>query len=970
MKNQFIFFLIIILTCTFSFTIAQNGTIRGSVYEESTGEELIGVSVIVEGSTIGSITDLDGQFSISVAPGTYTLNLSFISYQTLSIEGVEVKANEVTLLNNLQLLDAAEVVGEVVVSAQRIVTSEAAIMNIKRKSVELMDGISAEQIQKTGDGTAVEAAKRVTGVSIEGGKYVYIRGLGDRYSKTTFNGLDIPGLDPDRNSLQLDIFPTNLIGNLMVSKNFTADKPADFTGGLLDIETKSFPSQKLFSVSLGVGYNPLMNFNKDYLTYSGSKTDFLGMDNGQRALPNEVMQIESNGDRFPYPNVASDEEVFNLSNSFNKDLGVDKKMSFLDIDGSITYGNQIDLLKNKDNGGSNKKLGYIFSLSYKSDYKFYENVTYGEYQRLADPSENELVWINLYEGAYGERSFLLGGLAGLAYKNNNSKYKLTVLRLQSGTSRAGQFTQRNNGDAGVGASGYEGISDNLEYNERSLTNFQLAGEHSIKDSKWELDWGVSPTISVSEDPDIRSTAFTYKRTDTTFSAGDAGFPIRIWRSLNENNIPAKVDLTNKYKLFNRDAKLNFGASHVYKNRSYEILTYNLSSNGTTQSWGAGDPDDVLQEENLFPNGSNQMFFESGNGRPNSNEYSANSNTTGVYASTEISPFERFKAIIGVRMEYFALRHTGRDISGNNVLDNEKVLSDLDFFPTANFIFAINEFQNLRFAYGRTVARPSFKEMSFASIVDPFTSRIFDGGMFAIGDWDGKLHSTYVNNVDVRWEYFLKGGQVFSVSSFYKHFNDPIELVRIPEQQTTIEYQPRNVGDGQVFGLEGEFRKNLDFITPALNSLYINGNVTGVYSVVTMTDAEFDSRKSREKIGENITNKREMSGQAPYVVNAGISYEQDKIGLDLGLYYNVKGKTLFLVGNGLNPDVYVAPFHSLNFKASQKFGANKKWKASLSIDNLIGDDRLWQFESYNATPQIYEKRDLGRSFSFGISYSMN
>ncbi|MCB0536720.1 MAG: TonB-dependent receptor [Bacteroidetes bacterium] len=962
--------IIALLALCFTTVFSQNGTIRGSVLEEATGEGLIGVTVVIDGTTKGTITDFDGHFSISAEPGTYAIKASFISYQTIRIENVVVKPNEVTLLNNIIMKSDDEELSEVVVTAKRIETSEAAVMTIKRKSIEILDGISAEQIQMTGDGTAVEAAKRVTGVSVEGGKYVYIRGLGDRYSKTTFNGMDIPGLDPDRNTLQLDIFPTNLIGNLMVSKNFTADKSADFTGGLLDIETKDFPDQRIISFSLDVGYNPNMHFKKDYLSYQTSKTDFLGFDNGSRALPSEVQAIENSKGRFPYPNVNPNDEVFKLSNSFNKDLGVDKKMSILDFSGSFTIGNQYDIKKDSETGSSNKKLGYIFSLSYKSDYKYYDDVTYGEYQRLADPNEKELIDVNIFKGAYGERTFLLGGLAGLAYKNRTSKYRFTVLRLQSGTSRAGQFSLYNNGDAGVGASGYTGISDNLEYNERSLTNFMLGGEHSIKENKWEMKWGLSPTLSTSKDPDIRSTAFTNKNDELLFSAGDAGFPTRIWRSLNEYNVPVKLDITNNYTLFKRDAKVKFGASHVYKNRNYEILTYNLSSNTTlnNQSW-TGDPDDVLNEENLFPNGTNQMYFESGNSRPNANQYSANSNTTGFYASTEVSPAKKLKTVIGLRMEYFALRHTGRDISQTNVLDNKKVLSSFDFFPTANLIYAITEKQNLRISYARTIARPSFKEMSYASIVDPFTSRIFDGGMFAIGDWDGNLHETYINNVDLRWEYFMNKGQVLSLSGFFKHFKDPIELVRIPEQQTTIEYQPRNVGTGMLFGLEAEFRKNLGFITPALDNLYINGNITGVYSVIDMTDTEYNARKTRERTGETIDKKRVMAGQAPYVINAGISYFNHELGLDVGLFYNVKGKTLFLVGNGLNPDVYVTPFHNLNFKASQLFGKEKRWKCSVSIDNIIGDDRLWQYESFEATPQIYEQRKPGRLFSVGFSYTL-
>ena len=246
MKNLFFgFFLIFSLSIS-----AQNGTIRGTVIENETGETVIGANVAVLNPLTGTSTDLDGQFSISIAPGTYTVQFTYISFQKTIVESVEVKAGEVANIGNIRMNSSALALDVVVVSATATRKSEAALNTMRKKSATMMDGISAQKMALTGDGTAIEAAQRVTGVSIEGGKYIYVRGLGDRYSKVTLNGMDIPGLDPDKNSLQMDIFPTNLIDNIIVSKNFTPDLPADFAGGLVNIETKSFRSfiSSLFSI--------------------------------------------------------------------------------------------------------------------------------------------------------------------------------------------------------------------------------------------------------------------------------------------------------------------------------------------------------------------------------------------------------------------------------------------------------------------------------------------------------------------------------------------------------------------------------------------------------------------------------------------------------------------------------------------------------------------------------------------------
>ncbi|MEZ5059797.1 MAG: TonB-dependent receptor [Saprospiraceae bacterium] len=959
MKKTLFFLFIFVLTQGFS----QNGIIRGVVIDDAVGESIIGANVFVKDNpTSGAVTDLDGSFSFSLPAGTYTLQVKYIGYQTITIDDVVSDPKEENVLGTIRLSEGDLELDEVVVTAKVIKTSEVALLTLKRKSAVMMDGISSAKFKQVGDATAVEAAKRVTGVSIEGGKYVYVRGLGDRYSKSMLNNVDIPGLDPDKNTLQMDIFPTNLIDNIIISKNFAAEMPADFTGGLLNIETKDFPERKLLSVSVSTSYNPQMNLNSDYLTYNGGGTDFLGFDDGTRALPAGAQDGSA-----PFPFVNSNQEVSDFAKSFNPTLGARRTTSPMDFSASFSMANQIGL-KNSTNS-----LGYIFSLSYKTDYKYYDDVVYGEFQKTLSPTEYQMNYATVQSGQLGEKNVLLGGLAGIAYKTAKSKYRLTLLHLQNGESRAGQFDIDNNG-AAVGQSGYIAKSDNLEYNQRGLTNVLINGVHKYDDGNWEVDWRLSPTLSSISDPDIRKTAFTYTPTNTFFSAGAGGNPSRIWRSLTEVNGIGKVDITRKHLLFDNPGKLKFGLSNTYKFRDYEILSYDIQF-FANQSWDSTDPNAVLNPENIYPNEPNAIYFQSGNGRLNPNAYQSNSNNAAAYISEEFQLLKKLNAVIGLRAEYFVQRHTGRDqlyangdkINGRN-LDNEVVLESLDLFPTANFIYGLTDMQNLRASYSRTIARPSFKELSFAQILDPITNRIFNGSLFTYSSWNGQLVSTNIDNMDLRWELFMENGQIFSVSAFAKAFNNPIELVRIPEQQTSTEYQPRNVGDGFLYGFEVEFRKDLDFITPAMKNFNISGNLTIIESMIEMTDVEFNSRQSYLKDGETLDRNRQMAGQSPYVINGGVSYNSDDLGLDVGVFYNVKGPTLTIVGAGLFPDIYMKPFHSLNFSVLKKIGKNQNTTIDFKVANILNSKLQSVYQSYNADDQIFNSINPGISFGLGLSHN--
>lgn len=946
--------------------MAQTGILRGKVTEASTGEGAIGATVTLEGTTNAAFTDIDGEFTLSVPYGKHNLVVTYVGFQKKTIADIDINAQKTEVyLENIVLDTDTQTLQEVVVKAEILRTSEAAITMIKRNSSVILDGISSAKMKITGDATAVEAAKRITGVSIEGGKYVYVRGLGDRYTKTTLNGVDIPGLDPDRNSLQMDIFPTSLVDNIMVSKNFSAEMPADFTGGLMNVETKAFPENKVFNVSLGVGYNPQANLKSDFLTYDGGNSDFLGFDDGSRALPELA-----GGTNVPTPiSGHSTEEVTSFVKSFNPELAAKTKSSPLNYSGGITFGNQHLV------GQTSNKFGYIFSLNYKLDYQAYDDVSYGEYQRFSDASLTEMRYATIQNGEYTDESVLLGGLAGLAFKTRSSKIRFTAMRLQNGEKRAGVFDIDNDGEA-VGQSGYIAKSNNLEYNQRSLSNFLLGGTHLLSSDKFEIDWKLGTTYSVSEDPDIRKTAFTYTSNgDILFSAGAGGNPSRIWRDLDEVSQNGRVDLSYGYHYGGNAAKVRAGVNVLRKERNYEIKFFDMQFFGS-QNWGTDDISAVLNDVNIFPNRPNRIYYQSGNNDPNPNQYNSRSLNQGYYVSNEMVFRDKLKVIAGLRLENFKQYHTGRDqsyasgdIQNGRNLEDDVVLSSVNLFPSLNMVYKLGEFSNARFAYAKTIARPSFKELSFAQIIDPLTNRIFNGSLFTYSDWSGELQETNIDNFDLRLEKYGDRGQLISLSAFYKNFKNPIELIRIPEQQTSTEYQPRNVGDGTVLGLELELIRNLAFINQTMENWQLSLNFSAVKSQIDMSDAEYQSRLEYVRDGETIETTRKMAGQAPFIVNGGISYNSLEKGIDAGLFYNVKGSTLNIVGIGLFPDVYTEAFHSLNFGFTKRLGKSEKLSLDFKVSNILNDKMDVVYKSYKAEDKIFSSVNPGRSFSTGISFKL-
>ncbi|NQX84730.1 MAG: TonB-dependent receptor [Flavobacteriaceae bacterium] len=951
MKNTtrcFTLCLVYLFTLTFSF--AQSGTVTGTIMDGEFAEPMAFSNVIVKGTTTGTTSDFDGKYSLLLEPGTYTLVFSYVGYNTQEISNVIITSDKETVID---ITLSANTLETVVITTSVKRNTENAVLNFQKKSVTLLDGLSAQSIKKTGAGNIAGAVKSVPGVSVQGGKYVYVRGLGDRYTKSILNGLDIPGLDPDRNTIPMDIFPTNIIDNVIILKSASAEYPADFTGGIVDIVTKDFPTKAEYSISLGADYNLSMHFNDKFLTYEGSATDMLGYDDGLRNRPIHRYQ--------PIPATSENRVLLTtLTNRFQKQLKADQENSGLNFNFGFTAGNQYEI--------GNNKLGYQASVSYKNKSTFYENRIDGSYTKDEnDTSAYALLGDRNTEGNEGIRETLLNTLAGITYKTEVSKYKFTFLHIQNGESSAGAYDDEIF-EGGGGSGAISATKDALTYTQRAITSFAFNGNHQLgKDNGWKLKWAFSPSFSQVLDKDHRITPLRIQQSDVvgdvyTIDPSSVGSPTRIWRNLSEENWVSKFDIDKKYELFERSAKVIFGAGYTYKFRDFNTDTYIFAATDAAKIIANGDANNILATENIWtPETDEGAFLDSNSIFDPANSYEGEGHIASLYVSNEFNVSEAFKAVLGVRVEQFELYYSG--VKDNVPVESEKTIDVLDIFPSANLIYALNDDMNLRSSYYRTTARPSFKEASTAQIADPITGRLFIGGLDN-GEYD-PIAPTYINNFDMRYEWFRESGQMIAISGFYKSFKDPIEIVffKTAPRQLTV----ANLGNAKVYGIELEGRQKFGWLAKNLDNLQLNINVSLMNSVLDMSDDEYESRVLAARVGETINDTRELQGQSPLLVNVGLDYSNEDKGLRTGLFYNVQGKTLEVVGTGIIPDVYTKPFHSFNFTLNKSFGENKNSSIDFKVSNILGQKRESAYESYNAADRVFKLRDPGTAFSLGYSY---
>lgn len=950
--------ILIILSIT---TFAQKAIVRGQISDKSNGETIPFANIYVKDNmSIGTTSDLDGNYTLKLDEGTHTIVYSFTSFVNVEKE-LTVKGGQ-TYIENIQMGTSNEVLVEFTVTAEKKASNTmAAFDREKMKATNMVDGTSSEQMKKTGDGDAGEVIKRVTGVSVEGGKHVYVRGLGDRYTKTILNSMEIPGLDPDRNTVQMDIFPTNLIDNITVYKTFTPELPGDYTGGLVNILTKDFPSQKTLSFTAGFGYNTITTFNPNFILYPKGSYDFIGFDDGSRIMP--VSQYTE----FPDPS-ENDAELTRLTQKFNSQMAVAPSTALMNQTYSFGIGNQINSEK-KD-----LDYGYNFYVNYQNNYQFYEDVKYNAFRKDPDSTNNEMFPDRKSVGQMGQQNVIWSALLGQSIKINKlHKISLNLFHTQNGQSQAANLTEQN-----FETNPAVLMKQSLQYTQRAVSNLNLSGKHTLVKNKWNANWAISPSYSTILDPDIRSTVL--EREDDPVNEGEYVYRLnqsvggeirRIFRDLREYNFNSKFDFEYTFKKKDSlESKIKFGASETFKSRSFDVFDYVFNVENTL--YLPNDPNYFFAEENIWTPETDKGTYGRGE-RELANSFDATQMILGAYVMNELPVTEKFKAVYGVRAEKAINKYTGQNNSGTVIYNNSTVLDELNFLPAINLVYAVKdslfETMNIRASYAQTLARPSFREKSIAQIYDPIQGRRYNGNI--------DLLQTNIHNADVRWEYFYGRTEVLSVSGFYKKFINPIEIVSF--EVAPNEVKPTNAGEANVYGIELEARKRIGWQEKDYNKLYVGANFTWVKSQIDMNKVFIDKgdvqytekeiRQANARDGEIIGDYRPMFGQSPYLVNAFISFSQDSLGIDANLSYNVQGKRLAVIGIGAIPDVYEQPFHSLNFKISKKFGKDMQWKGSLTAQNLLNFAQRRFYESYMAESQVYDYLLQGRTISASISYTL-
>ncbi len=976
----------VLVAPVFGQELAGSGSIFGLVREADSGNSITNVAVGLVGSPLRGVTGSDGRYSILMVPaGVYDVTFSHASYERQVVREVRVVAGEATPLDvGLRLpmfeLELMEVM------ADPLGGLDAELRLERQQSASLVDAISSDMFSRLAAGDAAEIMTKVTGVSVVEGKFAVIRGLSDRYNLALLNGADVPSADPYRKAAQLDLFPADVIESVVVSKTFTPNLPGGFAGGSMDIRTKSFPEKFVFKTSIGVGYNTQATFNDDFLTYPGGGHDWLAMDDGTRALPNELMDVSGNdlnallqtatSGSLSIPlseKTAAAEELDRLVRSFGTPyMGPERDAPPLDHDFNLGMGDTALL------GGSEVPLGYFANISYERDYRYYE----GGIRRRYAPRAGEPHIYQDYEDTRSATLAQWSAMANLATRPwEDHELAYTFLYTQSSEDQARVLYGQ------IESSGEDQFNDDrrthrntLYWTERNLTFNQFRGDHQFPQwSDLQVDWLVSLASTSQEEPDLRYFNFiSYPNpTDPTsplrgvdLISNNTPFPdrpTRYFRTLEEQNFSPKIDLT----LPVDDARglkweLKTGALLSQSDREFNERTFSYSGGSGSlvdvetfpfnYMLGTNAPPPQLVVQNNRPR---YVFSRTLDSRFGNNFYDGSQDISALYGMLEIPVLESVRLVGGVRYEDTLLEVTSSAYQSTSSFTGR--IDQGDLLPAINLTWEFREGMNLRLSYAETVARPTYREFARYRSFDVVGDQEVEGNPF--------LQMTQIQNADVRWEWFTKGGGILSVGGFLKFLTDPIEKFNAT---LTVDGEPiwtssadfvtfLNSEEATVWGLEFEARQNLGIFDEALDPFSVGVNATYINTEVPIEE-EIQQLKLTAT-GELFTT-RPLFDQSPYIINADISYDNLRSGTAATLSYYYAAERLSLVSNG-GWDIYEQGAPSLDLVVTQRLGA--RYFLKFSARNLLNPEIVNSYSVNGSDDQEYIYSSYTKGVTFGLSF---
>lgn len=873
--------------------------IKGVVIDQKSKETLIGAVVTVDGTNVKAITNIDGNFLIDgmKKDKTYTLYINYVGYKTQKIDGVQAKdADQV-----IALQPDEQQLKEVTVTAVERRNTDAAMIQVAKNSPVIVSNVSAQEISRTQDTNAGEVIRRVPGVSLIDDKFVMVRGLSQRYNNVWVNGGAVPSSEADSRAFSFDIIPSSQIDNLTIVKSPTAEYPADYSGGFIIVNTKEIPAENSFNIAVGGNWNTSSAFQN--FSYSkGSGTDFLGFDNGLRSLNGGIHaalnpQLNANG------KPVGDYATSLLGNGLNNDWLVKNRKPLGDLKLAASL-NQRWML-----GG--RTLGMLAALNYTNEYRTYENMENNLYG-IYDAANDKPNYLRHSVDDQYNNNVRLGAMLNFTFlsKDGNHKYQLKNIFNQLATSR---YTWRD------GVSAQSNLERSAEYYYRSRTTYngQLTGKHTFTSDA--LDWSIGYAYANRHLPDRRRYLIDDALESGVYALSTGNDISREWTQLDEHILSLGVNDKHHFKFGNFEPDLKVGAYGEYRSREYQtrnfIYNWNVSDNNMPSDFRHSDIPTLLSSEANMGYDKLYLLEE----KQMRNNYRGHNTLGAGYLALSL-PFGKLGIHAGVRFE-----HNDMELISNS-RDYEKSESSRhyktdDVFPSLNTTYKISDQHQVRLSYGRSINRPEFREVS--------SSVYYDFDLASNVQGNTELKNCYVDNLDLRYEWYPSRGELISLAVFYKHFDSPIEWTYTVAGGTDLIYSYKNAKSANNYGVELDIRKNLGFIGLKDFSWSFNG-------ALIKSKVQFEKGAKEED--------RPMQGQSPYLINTGIFYKNAPLKMDIALLYNRIGKRIIGVGrsegstgddsNSRVPHSYEMPRNTIDFSLAKKFGEHLELK--LNVRDLLAE----------------------------------
>jgi len=888
----------------------------------------------------GILTGQDGKFHFELPPATYRAIFHYQSYSVLVRDNLKVAPGgildvSVTLTPRPLQLKGIEVKG------QEAKGTEASALNKQKKAEVVSDALTSEQISKSTDSNAAEALQRVTGLSVVGGKYVYVRGLGERYSSTQVNGTSVGTPEPNKKVVPLDVFPSGALDNIVVQKTYTPDQEGEFAGGVINLSTRDFTMAKNFSQTLSVGYSAYLT-DKKFLTYQGGKLDFLGFDDGTRDYP-DLFKSKA-GDKpvvqkgvFGGPGFSA-QEIQELGRSFNKVWTPET------VGGAPNYGYSMSYSNTKKLLGKDVGLLGAFSLANSFSTQDRENNAYSGTSTRLQP-------LYLYDVRESNQEVLGGGMANLSVRLAPEQ-TIRVRGLYTRSSDDNTWIQQGP-NYNYGAELFRVTS--LDFVERGLFLGVLDGSHQINGlGKLQADWHASYSEAMRDEPDRRDSAYESDGRGGILLTGREQLPLtRIFGDMHEYDRSLGADLQKPFRLWGtRDTKFKFGGAFRKRNRmsAFRRLGFTLGTAGRDSLDLSLPPESLLVDPNIRPG----YFALQENTRAN-DAYDASQEIHAGYGMATIPVLSRLDLLIGARVEMSDQFVESKSPFVGGPPPEDIQLKNTNTLPSINATARITDAMNVRGGYSLTVSRPELREMS------PFNMYDYETGYTEEGNPD--IKSTTIENYDARWELFPGTNELLAVSVFRKTLYQPIEDVVLGSSGGYI-LQPRNGRDGRLEGVELETRVGVRSIwnalplgkaSSSLDHWAVNVNFSAVESSVRVSTTS-------DAAGAPIFKDKPLQGQSDYALNAGLFYGSNT--MQGSLLLSKFGKRLAQVGAGAYPsslpDIYEYPPATLDLQMSKRLWSSASLK--FSAENLLNQET--EFLQLGLPTRKYT---TGRTFSLSMAF---